>query len=66
MQAERLLAPIERLTPGAMEHRIVHREWPRVGDRIAIWADPAHRTFWLEDPNSGRTWAWVQYGPPDR
>jgi len=66
MQAERLLAPIERLTPFVMEHRIVHREWPRVGDRIAIWADPAHRTFWLEDPNSGRTWAWVQYGPPDR
>lgn len=56
--------PIERVGGAVLEYRLVYLDWPKVGDRVAVYSGLAsidHRTqriiHWLLDPETGRPWA---------
>jgi len=53
----------ERAGGAALEYRLIHLDWPKVGDRVelrsgASGGDARFRklTHWLVDPQSGRAW----------
>lgn len=52
-----------RIGGAALEYRLVHFDWPRAGDRLALrsgtaWTDARFRRLvhWLLDPVTGRPW----------
>jgi len=57
-------APQPRIGGAALEYRLVHRAWPRAGDRVAVFggiSEANERTrrmvHWMLDPDSGQVWA---------
>ncbi len=55
--------PAKRVGGAALEYRLIHLDWPKVGDRVelrsgASGGDARFRklTHWLLDPESGRAW----------
>jgi acyl-CoA thioester hydrolase len=61
--AEQTGGPPERVGGAVLEYRLAYLDWPRAGDRVAIWSGLArsernvhHYAHWMLDPETGKPW----------